>query len=278
MFLIAESGNGSHLSGLVHIEGRLNFPQGADYIYVTEGITNAQPSKAVNLAEGAVDEQVLVLVQHVNQYRIIACRCKFRISLIKEHEHIARNLIQEVKQFQLVVVNASRIVRAANEDHASLVVDYLQEFRKGCLLVAHTDTDKVGAVRKRRKLVDRERGRNADAIVALTDKGLTHHINDFIGAVTDHDLVGVHAVKISDGVDQLGGIAARIQVQGVRDFVVSFDRLRGSTERVLVRSEFNNFGQPVLRTDFFYGFARNVIRKFQKLWTRINHDILFFCA
>ena len=67
------------------------------------------------------------------------------------------------------------------------------------------------------------------AVVALADKSLAHHVDDFIGTVTDYNLVFLNAIHLCNRINELRSIATRVQVQRICNFMERFHRLRGST-------------------------------------------------
>ena len=139
--------------------------------------------------------------------------CDLRIGFIKNNKNVLRHLFHEPADSVIGYYGTGRIVRVANENECRGLVDRREH---GVEVVdqpaAHRDFALLNPKQLGDEFVDDEGMGTRHYRGTGNHKGMAQQLEDFIGTITDRDLVAIDTIVISEFVTQMPGAAVWIAV------------------------------------------------------------------
>ena len=221
----------------------------------TDRVADAQRRQAVDLREGAGDDEIRVAFDETNAVRIAGRRNVLRIGFVEHHPDVRRHAIEQSAQRSFVHPGAGGVVRIADEDDPGALVDGRREAVQIVAPGLGRHAHHLAAGRGNRQRIDHEAVFVDDAPAARRDGHPGGQVEHVVGAVAEGQLLRRHAEM--GGQRVLQAKAAAVGIAGKRLSRVRQRPLhrRPRPARILVAGQLDGIVDAALPGQFLDRFA-----------------------
>ena len=211
---------------------------GAEVLRAAEAEADAQPAEAVDLGEGAQQDEVRVPLEQADRLVRVLQDVELGVGLVEDHGDVRRDVGDERLDVLERQRGRGRVVRVADDDEPRGDGDLLAHLVQVVLVVGvQRDLDGGGAGGGREVRVDREARPRVDDLGAGLEQRVAGGEQDVAGAVADRDPVGRHAVAVGEPGAQRGVRRVGVAVDPAQHLRDRLDDLGDRRVRALVGGE-----------------------------------------
>ena len=245
MRLIAQGGHGGLEARHRNVERQTDAVDRLGHLQRRIAEADAQAAQAVDLGEGAGDDDVVVLAGEGEARFPVGFGDEFRIGLVDDQQHIGRQGLVKAADFLGGVVAAGRVRRAGDIDDAGPVIDLGQDGLWGQPEVGLRRQLDRGLVGQRADAIGEEAVFAADDVVAGRQIGLVQQGEDLVRAVAEDQPLRLQPVMLRHRLAQLRRPAVGIHVDMVHRGRIGLARLLAGAEGVLVGRQLHRLGHAL---------------------------------
>ena len=254
---VIEGGKSGGLANAGDIERRAELIHLGDERGMTDAVADAESGEAVDLRESAEREDVVVLAEERERVGKIAALGVLAVGLVEDDEDVARNFLEEGREFCGTESGAGGIVGIGDVDDTGLRSDGGGDGVEIEGVILHGSLDEIGAAGANGDGEEREGTFAGDAVKAGAEENAGGEVDDLTGAEADKNFFKTDVVAGGEDFAEMLAAAIGIPVGFAESAAGSFHGFGRGAERIFVGSEFDGVDLEFL-LDFFDGLAGDV--------------------
>ena len=203
-----------------------------------QAVANAQAGQAVDLGEGAADEQIRKILEPGRRIDALGSRDVLVVGLVEDNDHILGNAREEGAHLGIRQEIAGRIVRIGDPDNARIRADGRTHGIKIVTVVLGRRSDQLGTGRQRSQRIHREGmlGENGGTTGGQENAG--DQVEHIIRAVAENDLILGNAAPFGDLGDEVELVG--VALDPADGFLDGLPGLRAHAQRVFVGGQLDD--------------------------------------
>ena len=243
---------------------------------MADAVADAESGEAVDFGKRAQGEDVVVLAEESHGVGKIVALGVFSVGLVENHEDVARNFLEEGREFFVAEGCAGGIVGIGDVDDTGLRGNGGRDGVQIEGVLLHRGLDELRAAGANRDGEKRERAFAGDAVEAGAKERAGSEIDDLAGAQADEDFFEANVIATSQNFTETFAAAVGIPVRFAESTARGLHGFGGGTQGILVGSEFDGVDFEFL-LDFFDRLAGNIGREAldvigDKLFEGVRHE------
>ena len=218
---------------------------------MADAVAQAQAGQPVNLGKRPQQNQVRLFPAPDQRNQVLGIFQELDVSLIDHNHHPRRRLIEQLAKLLPRGQRAGGIVRVAHENRLRPRRDSPAHGGQVVSEIARGHDDRVGPQQVRHQRIDQEAILRHHHVHARPQQGVPQKLQDFIGAVPQDEVGGVHRQFGRQFLFEVKGIAIGVKMPLPGRSFERRQRGRRRAERVLIRRHLDDAarGQTQLAGD-----------------------------